>query len=180
MRNAVQNALNASKVEVVPPATKTNPTIPASTPLFTSNNADIDLDGVDAPDKWPNQRMTSFNYADGTSLSAYKNPYIVVPGSSEFTKYVGCVALVWDSSSSQGFYAVVGDVRPSSKMGEVSIYLAQQFKPGDPFVNSKGVEYALTGSFTYYIIPGSDIRGTATPQTINGMINSKGREYFGY
>ena len=36
-----------------------------------------------------------------------------------------------------------------SAWGEISIYLAQQFSTGDPFVNSKGVEYALIGDFTW-------------------------------
>ncbi|GHU83939.1 hypothetical protein FACS189415_7460 [Bacteroidia bacterium] len=109
------------------------PTIPTGTLMFSSIDADIDWDGVNNAKGQDDQITTSFWFRNSSLLSAEereqaeklpdkhlylnaeKNPYIVVQGGSKFKDYVGCVALVWDDASSQGYYAVVGDVGPSKK-----------------------------------------------------------------
>jgi RHS repeat-associated protein len=149
---------------------------------YTWQDLAIDFDGEGTLDDAINSSSTSFIYEQsGRSLNAYDVPYIALSNTDEYSQYLGCIVLVWDNDKGYGFYAVFGDLGTPAGMGEVSVGLGQKFRPGDPFINpNTGQDYGLDGNYTFYIIPNSDIRGRATPDSINDVIKSDGRKYFGY
>lgn len=109
-------------------------------------DADIDCDGVDANGN-PNNIYNDPYYQpdttlkhNGKSLNALTEAYIVVPPA--IVRLVGpvvmgCQARVHYRQTSELAYAVVGDIGPSKKVGEISVRCAQKVKmPSNP--NSGG------------------------------------------
>src|SRR6185312_13139905 len=105
--------------------------------------AAIDSDGCN-PNGTPNnvygdpyyQPATSLKHSDGTYLNALTESYIVVPPAvinGVGPIVLGCQARVHYRNTSELTYAVVGDVGPHQKLGELSIRCAQRLKiPFDP------------------------------------------------
>jgi|SRR6516164_7474254 hypothetical protein len=103
-------------------------TVPELRLEWTANMA-IDCDGSGGnPDNDPYyQPDTSLHY-NGKALNAYEVPFIVVPPAViNCVKPVvlGCMAVVVNLKNGMATQAVVGDVGPSSKIGEASCYCAE-------------------------------------------------------
>lgn len=116
--------------------------------VYEDAKAAIDGDGSGSPHEDPDfQPDTSLHHADGTALNADTENYIVVPpaiirGVSGVV--LGCKARV----SYQGLAvdAVVGDIGPRKKIGEISIALAKALGiPSSPLTGGvdSGVDYHL-------------------------------------
>lgn len=133
-------------------------------------DADIDCDGSGGnPDHDPYfQPDTTLHHADGTALNAYTERFIVVPPA--IVKGVpgivmGCQAQVHYRASGSDCSAVVGDLGPSKKIGELSVACARKLHmPSNPNVGGEddmrlvlyslwpGVP-AIVDDFTYRLQP---------------------------
>jgi len=97
---------------------------------FTAD-ADIDCDGSGGnPDGDPwFQPDTTLHHWDGTALNAYDEPFVVTPPLvvKRTRKIVlGSLAMVCHLRTGAWCYAVVGDVGPTRKAGEVSVACARK------------------------------------------------------
>ncbi len=89
------------------------------------SDADIDCDGSgDNPDNDPYyQDDTSLHGPDGKALNAYEVPFVVVPPlvcQKTLGKVLGSRCTVTNITNQMSCDAVVGDVGPTRKTGEVS------------------------------------------------------------
>lgn len=93
-------------------------------------DADIDGDGSDGnPDNDPYfQNKTSLRHEDGTSLNSSEESFAVVPpvvAKRTRQKVLGSLMFVENTSNHKVALAVVGDIGPTKKDGEVSKKLAE-------------------------------------------------------
>lgn len=103
-------------------------------------DADIDCDGSGGnPDHDPYfQPDTTLHHRDGTALNAYTESFIVVPPA--IVKGVpgivmGCKARVYYRQTGDITDAVVGDLGPTKKVGELSVHCARKVNmPSNPNV----------------------------------------------
>jgi Fungal chitosanase of glycosyl hydrolase group 75 len=93
-------------------------------------DADIDCDGSGGnPDDDPYFQPDTTLHRDGEALNAYEEPFIVVPPvvCRKTTGIVlGSLALVENINTGEICFAVVGDLGPSRKVGELSPACAEQ------------------------------------------------------
>lgn len=106
---------------------------PCPTPEIVSftSDADIDCDGSGGnPDHDPYfQPDTSLHGPDGRALNAYEVPFIVVPPlvcQRTRGKVLGSLAHVVNTQNQRWTNAVVGDLGPTKKTGEVSVECARR------------------------------------------------------
>ena len=121
------------------------------TVLFTAG-ARIDCDGSGGnPDHDPYfQDDTTLHGPDGKALNAYKTPFIVVPPVvCKRTKGIvlGATALVKNVFNNHTCVAVVGDIGPRHKIGEMSpacaVALGLDGNPNHGGTSSKCIEYEI-------------------------------------
>ena len=117
-------------------------------------DVDIDCDGSGGnPDHDPYfQPDTSYHF-QGKALNAYTTNFIVVPPqvvSGVVPVVLGCRAKVRDLRTNKRADALVGDVGPRAKVGEISVALAREL--GIPSSPVSGGEEEFC--FSYELFPG--------------------------
>jgi Fungal chitosanase of glycosyl hydrolase group 75 len=89
---------------------------------------------------------SQYRYIDAGSI-----PFIVLPGNHQNGARVGDVCLCYNEKTGDNCYGIFADVGPSSKIGEISVRMAQALKiPDDP--KTGGTE---SKSIVYLVFPGS-------------------------
>jgi hypothetical protein len=86
-------------------------------------DADIDCDGGSNPKHDPCWQGDTTLHHDGNPIDAESVPFIVVPPiiiSSVLGVVLGCLAQVTNTRNGKSVLAVVADVGPSKKLGEIS------------------------------------------------------------
>jgi hypothetical protein len=105
------------------------------------------------PDNDPYFQSQTAYYNKGKYLNPYKVPYIVVPPliiNGVGPIVLGCQGEIHNVKNGKMTLAVVGDVGPSTKIGEASVEAAKRVGlSGDP--NSGGTDDLI---IQYYIFPG--------------------------
>jgi hypothetical protein len=117
-------------------------------------DADIDCDGGSNPHHDPCWQPDTSLHFDGRAIDAESVPYIVVPplirdGVSGIV--LGCIARVTNSRTGQSTEAVVGDIGPHKKIGEISSECARRIGVNDN-PNTGGEEDHV---ISYTLWPGS-------------------------
>ena len=118
------------------------------------SDADIDCDGSGGnPDNDPYfQPDTTLHGPDGKPLNAYKVPFIVVPPlicEKTRGKVLGSYAYVLNIDNQQFCKAVVGDIGPRAKTGELSPECARRIWL-NPNANYGGTDERIV-SYTIYV-----------------------------
>jgi hypothetical protein len=107
------------------------------------------------PDNDPYFQSQTAYYNKGKYLNPYKVPYIVVPPliiNGVDPVVLGCQGEILNTKNGKSTLAVVGDVGPSSKIGEASVEAAKRVGlSGDP--NMGGTDQNI---IQYYIWPGKE------------------------
>lgn len=118
--------------------------------LFFTGPAMIDGDGSGSSHGDPDYQPNTSLRLDGKSLNADLDRYIVLP--PQVIKAVpgivlGCKAVVLNTLTKQITDAVVGDVGPTTKLGEISISLAEAIGvPSSPTIGGESrpiVQYSI-------------------------------------
>lgn len=117
-------------------------------------DADVDCDGLGGnPHHDKYFQPDTFYHHNGHALTAEKVPYVVVPPVVvRATKGVvmGCKVIVTNLKNGKVVHAVVGDLGPTRKIGEVSVLCAERLGlSGDP--NTGGTDEHI---IKYEIFPG--------------------------
>jgi hypothetical protein len=117
-------------------------------------DADIDCDGSGGnPDNDPYFQADTTLHYKGKALNAYEVPFVVVPPvvvKRTMGIVMGCHAFVTNLTTGKVTSAVVGDVGPSKKIGEISPACAEAIGV-DPNPNTGGEAGFVVG---YEILPG--------------------------
>jgi len=94
------------------------------------SDADIDCDGSGGnPDRDPYFQADTTLHRGGKALNAYEEPFIVVPPiicKKTRGKVLGSLCLVENTATQQVCSAVVGDIGPTRKTGEISPACARE------------------------------------------------------
>lgn len=117
-------------------------------------DADIDCDGSGGnPDKDPFFQAATTLRQGGKSLNAYRERFVVVPPVVVLKTrgiVMGCQAFVTNLRTGKVITAVVGDLGPTKKIGELSCACADALGI-NPHPNTGGTSERIVG---YEIIPG--------------------------